>query len=74
MNTSHPAFSAGVRVTTGGPGSIRRREFSLTALERSTVDGESPRTAGRADTLGQDGRSHDSFQLAGAQVGISINT
>jgi len=48
-------------------------EFSLTALERSTVDANA-RTGGRRDRLGQRAHRTLSFQLSGAQVGISITT
>ena len=45
-------------------------EFSLTALERSTVDANA-RTGGRRDKLIQRAHRTLSFQLSGAQVGIS---
>ena len=48
-------------------------EFSLTALERSTVDANA-RTGGRRDRLVQRAHRTLSFQLSGAQVGISITT
>ena len=48
-------------------------EFSLTALERSTVDANA-RTGGRRDQLVQRAHRTLSFQLSGAQVGISITT
>jgi CBS domain containing-hemolysin-like protein len=48
-------------------------EFSLTALERSTVDANA-RTGGRADKLVQRAHKTLSFQLSGAQVGISLTT
>ena len=48
-------------------------EFSLTALERSTVDANA-RTGGRRDKLVQRAHRTLSFQLSGAQVGISITT
>ena len=48
-------------------------EFSLTALERSTVDANA-RTGGRRDKLVQRAHKTLSFQLSGAQVGISVTT
>lgn len=48
-------------------------EFSLTALERSTVDANA-RTGGRRDKLVQRAHRTLSFQLSGAQVGISLTT
>ena len=48
-------------------------EFSLTALERSTVDANA-RTGGRRDKLIQRAHRTLSFQLSGAQVGISLTT
>src|SRR6185436_13795440 len=48
-------------------------EFSLTALERSTVDANA-RTGGRRDKMVQRAHRTLSFQLSGAQVGISITT
>src|ERR1700694_6090845 len=48
-------------------------EFSLTARERSTVDANA-RTGGRRDKLVQRAHRTLSFQLSGAQVGISITT
>jgi CBS domain containing-hemolysin-like protein len=48
-------------------------EFSLTALERSTVDANA-RTGGRRDRLVQRAHRTLAFQLSGAQLGISITT
>lgn len=48
-------------------------EFSLTALERSTVDANA-RTGGPRDLMVQRAHRTLSFQLSGAQVGISITT
>jgi CBS domain containing-hemolysin-like protein len=48
-------------------------EFSLTALERSTVEANA-RTGGRRDKLVLRAHRTLSFQLSGAQVGISITT
>jgi CBS domain containing-hemolysin-like protein len=48
-------------------------EFSLTALERSTVDANA-RAGGRRDKLVQRAHRTLSFQLSGAQIGISVTT
>ena len=48
-------------------------EFSLTALERSAVDANA-RSGGRRDRLVQKAHRTLSFQLSGAQLGISITT
>lgn len=48
-------------------------EFSLTALERSTVDANA-KTGGPRDAMVQRAHRTLSFQLSGAQVGISITT
>jgi CBS domain containing-hemolysin-like protein len=48
-------------------------EFSLTALERSTVDANA-RFGGRRDKIVQRAHRTLSFQLSGAQIGISITT
>jgi len=48
-------------------------EFSLTALERSTVDA-SARTGDRRDRMVQRAHRTLSIQLSGAQIGISITT
>jgi CBS domain containing-hemolysin-like protein len=48
-------------------------EFSLTALERSTVDANA-RSGDRRDRLVQRAHRTLSFQLSGAQLGISITT
>ena len=48
-------------------------EFSLTALERSTVDANA-RTGGSRDRMVQRAHRTLSFQLSGAQIGISITT
>jgi CBS domain containing-hemolysin-like protein len=48
-------------------------EFSLTALERSTVDANA-RFGGRRDKILQRAHRTLSFQLSGAQIGISITT
>ena len=48
-------------------------EFSLTALERSTVDANA-RTGGARDKMIQRAHRTLSIQLSGAQIGISITT
>ncbi|MDT7762320.1 MAG: magnesium and cobalt exporter, family [Mycobacterium sp.] len=58
---------------TAGTSVFVAAEFSLTALERSTVDANA-RTGGRRDRLVQRAHRTLSFQLSGAQVGISITT
>src|SRR6476469_10471086 len=60
-------------VLTAGTAVFVSAEFSLTALERSTVDANA-RTGGRRDKLVQRAHRTLSFQLSGAQVGISITT
>lgn len=58
---------------TAGTAVFVAAEFSLTALERSTVDANA-RTGGRRDKLVQRAHRTLAFQLSGAQVGISITT
>ena len=60
-------------VLTAGTAVFVAAEFSLTALERSTVDANA-RTGGRRDKIVQRAHRTLSFQLSGAQVGISITT
>src|ERR1700722_5463360 len=60
-------------VLTAGTSVFVAAEFSLTALERSTVDANA-RTGGSRDKMVQRGHRTLSFQLSGAQVGISITT
>ncbi len=48
-------------------------EFSLTALDRSTVEANA-RAGGRRDRLIQRAQHRLSFQLSGAQLGISMTT
>ncbi|MUL49146.1 HlyC/CorC family transporter [Mycobacterium sp. CBMA293] len=48
-------------------------EFSLTALERTTVEANA-RTGGRRDRIIRTAHRNLSFQLSGAQIGISITT
>ena len=58
---------------TAGTAVFVAAEFSLTALERSTVDANA-RDGGRRDLLVQRAHRTLSFQLSGAQVGISVTT
>ena len=60
-------------VLTAGTAVFVAAEFSLTALERSTVEANA-RTGGRRDQLVLRAHRTLSFQLSGAQVGISITT
>src|ERR1044072_802507 len=60
-------------VLTMGTAVFVAAEFSLTALERSTVDANA-RTGGRRDHLVQRAHRTLSFQLSGAQGGISLTT
>ena len=60
-------------VLTAGTAVFVAAEFSLTALERSTVDANA-RTGGRRDRMVQRAHRTLSFQLSGAQIGISITT
>jgi CBS domain containing-hemolysin-like protein len=60
-------------VLTAGTALFVAAEFSLTALERSTVDANA-RTGGRRDRMVQRAHRTLSFQLSGAQLGISITT
>jgi CBS domain containing-hemolysin-like protein len=63
----------GFIVLTAGTALFVAAEFSLTALERSTVDANA-RSGKRRDKLVQRAHRTLSFQLSGAQVGISITT
>jgi CBS domain containing-hemolysin-like protein len=63
----------GFLVLTAGTAVFVAAEFSLTALERSTVDANA-RAGGRRDKLVQRAHRTLSFQLSGAQVGISLTT
>jgi CBS domain containing-hemolysin-like protein len=60
-------------VLTAGTALFVAAEFSLTALERSTVDANA-KTGGRRDKYVQRAHRTLSFQLSGAQLGISITT
>ena len=63
----------GFVVLTFGTAIFVAAEFSLTALERSTVDANA-RSGRRRDRLVQRAHRTLSFQLSGAQIGISITT
>src|SRR4051812_6280537 len=63
----------GFIVLTLGTAVFVAAEFSLTALERSTVDANA-RMGGRRDKIVQRAHRTLSFQLSGAQIGISITT
>ena len=58
---------------TAGTAMFVAAEFSLTALERSTVDSNA-RSGNRRDLYVQKAHRTLSFQLSGAQLGISITT
>ncbi len=62
-----------ILVLTAGTALFVAAEFSLTALERSTVDANA-RTGDRRDRLVQRAHRTLSFQLSGAQLGISMTT
>lgn len=62
-----------ILVLTAGTALFVAAEFSLTALERSTVDANA-RTGDRRDRFVQKAHRTLSFQLSGAQIGISITT
>lgn len=62
-----------ILVLTAGTALFVAAEFSLTALERSTVDANA-RSGGRSDRFVQRAHRTLSFQLSGAQIGISITT
>ena len=63
----------GIVALTLGTAVFVAAEFSLTALERSTVDANA-RTGGNRDRMVQRAHRTLSFQLSGAQIGISITT
>ena len=60
-------------VLTAGTALFVAAEFSLTTLERSTVEANA-RTGGRRDRHVRRAHQTLSFQLSGAQLGISITT
>jgi magnesium and cobalt exporter, CNNM family len=64
---------AAIVALTAGTAVFVAAEFSLTALERSTVEANA-RAGDRRDQLVRRAHRTLSFQLSGAQVGISITT
>ncbi|AQA05320.1 hypothetical protein BVC93_26330 [Mycobacterium sp. MS1601] len=62
-----------ILVLTAGTALFVAAEFSLTALERSTVEANA-RSGNRRDQFVQRAHRTLSFQLSGAQLGISITT
>jgi len=62
-----------ILVLTLGTAVFVAAEFSLTALDRSVVDANA-RAGGRRDRFIQHAQQRLSFQLSGAQLGISITT
>ncbi|MDQ2636084.1 MAG: CNNM domain-containing protein, partial [Actinomycetota bacterium] len=64
---------AAIILLTAGTAVFVAAEFSLTALERSTVDANA-RAGDRRDHMVRRAHRTLSFQLSGAQVGISITT
>lgn len=74
MNPTFTALSLlAFVVLTLGTAVFVAAEFSLTALERSTVDANA-KSGGRRDAIVQKAHKTLSFQLSGAQLGISITT
>ncbi len=74
MNDWWTALSVlAILALTAGTALFVAAEFSLTALERSTVDANA-RTGDRRDRYVQRAHRSLSFQLSGAQLGISITT
>ncbi|WP_099020746.1 hemolysin family protein [Mycolicibacterium palauense] len=74
MNPWFTALSIlAILVLTAGTALFVAAEFSLTALERSTVDANA-KTGDRRDLFVQRAHRTLSFQLSGAQLGISITT
>jgi CBS domain containing-hemolysin-like protein len=63
----------GFLVLTAGTAVFVSAEFSLTALERSTVDANA-RAGGRRDKIVARAHRTLAFQLSGAQIGISVTT
>jgi CBS domain containing-hemolysin-like protein len=64
----------GLAVLTAGTFVFVAGEFALTTLERSTVDAHVQQVGDRRARQVQHARSTLSFQLSGAQVGITITT
>jgi len=62
-----------IALLTAGTAVFVAAEFSLTTLERSTVEANA-RRGGRRDRYVQQAHHSLSFQLSGAQLGISITT
>jgi len=62
-----------ILLLTAGTAAFVAAEFSLTALERSTVEANA-RSGDRRDQMVRRAHRTLSFQLSGAQVGISITT
>ena len=62
-----------ILILTAGTALFVAAEFSLTALERSTVDANA-RTGDRREASSSARTARLSFQLSGAQLGISITT
>ena len=74
MNTTLTLVSVlAIALLTFGNAVFVAAEFSLTALDRSTVDANA-RDGGRRDRFIQRAQHRLSFQLSGAQLGISITT
>src|SRR6202012_317678 len=74
MNLLVPLLSLlAIVLLTAGTALFVAAEFSLTTLERSTVDANA-RRGGRRDQYVQRAHHSLSFQLSGAQLGISITT
>ncbi len=74
MNFSGPTVSLlAIVVLIFGNGLFVAAEFSLTALDRSTVEANA-RAGRRRDRLIQRAQHRLSFQLSGAQLGISMTT
>src|ERR1700739_4025301 len=74
MSAAWTVFAVvGFVVLTLGTAVFVSAEFSLTALERSTVDANA-RTGDRRDRMVQRAHRTLSIQLSGAQIGISITT
>jgi CBS domain containing-hemolysin-like protein len=74
MNVTHTVVSVlAIAALIFGNAVFVAAEFSLTALDRAAVEANA-RRGGRRDRLIQRGQNQLSFQLSGAQLGISITT
>src|SRR5436305_6990162 len=74
MNVTVTAISVlAIAVLIFGNGVFVAAEFSLTALDSSVVEANA-RTGGRRDRFIQRAQNRLSFQLSGAQLGISMTT